>query len=290
MASKANVLAVDDKPGNLTALQAVLSDTYNLIEASSGAEAISILEKRQDIDVILMDIQMPDMDGFQATAKIKKLDRCGDIPIIFITAVYKEDPFIKKGYEAGAIDYFGKPFDPDILKMKVGIYVSHRQKVETLKDRERRVKVSEDLMSAGRKLSFVLENLSVGILIADAQGRICQINHEVSRICKAEKCIERNAYGELLGWWDASGKLLKDPQGPMARALHEGKTSHPEPITISCLDGSKKTVLTSASPLLGFEDEIVGAAVVFQDFTDSKAIEKDLEQRIGKLISISVGL
>jgi CheY-like chemotaxis protein len=115
-----HVLAVDDIPANLIALEAVLGRDHALIMANSGAEAISTLEKRDDIDIILMDLQMPKMDGFETAVRIRKMERCRDIPIIFITAVYKEDPLIRKGYEAGAVDYFTKPFDPEILKLKVG--------------------------------------------------------------------------------------------------------------------------------------------------------------------------
>jgi response regulator RpfG family c-di-GMP phosphodiesterase len=115
---KANVLAVDDYQPNLVALEVALSANCKIIEASSGQHAIEILKSRQDIDVILMDVQMPDMDGYETASRIKSMPGCEDIPIIFITAVYKEEPYIRKGYEAGGIDYFSKPFDPEILKMK----------------------------------------------------------------------------------------------------------------------------------------------------------------------------
>src|SRR5438309_497982 len=117
-----NILAVDDKPANLIAIEAVLGDEYNLIPANSGAEAIKILKNRHDIGLILMDIQMPEMDGFEAVEHIKSIEACKDIPVIFITAIYKEEPFVRRGYELGAVDYFSKPFDPEVLKKKVAIY------------------------------------------------------------------------------------------------------------------------------------------------------------------------
>src|SRR5688500_11901205 len=98
------LLAVDDNPANLIAPEAVLGAEYQLVMAHSGDEAVSILKKRQDFAVILMDLQMPNMDGFEATAEIKRMEGVSDIPIIFITAIYKEDPHIKKGYEMGAVD------------------------------------------------------------------------------------------------------------------------------------------------------------------------------------------
>ena len=119
---KTTLLLVDDQRSNLIALEAVLSGPeYNLILAQSGMEAIELV-KRHDIALILLDIQMPGLDGFETARRIKAMESGRDIPIIFITAVYKEDPFIKKGYEAGAIDYFSKPFDPELLKLKVSLY------------------------------------------------------------------------------------------------------------------------------------------------------------------------
>src|SRR5262249_49743286 len=130
---KPNLLVVDDTPSNLTTLDAVLGDENNLVFARSGAEAIATMEKRKDIAVGLMDVQMPVMDGFEAATRIKKIEGCQDVPIIFITAVYSEDEFVKRGYQVGGVDYFSKPFDPAILKLKVAIYASFRLKAELLR-------------------------------------------------------------------------------------------------------------------------------------------------------------
>jgi CheY-like chemotaxis protein len=287
---KVNVLAVDDLPANLLSIKAVLNGEYNVITAASGAEAISILLTRKDIDVILMDLQMPEMDGFEAATEIKKLPDCYDIPIIFVTAIYKEEPFVKRGYEVGGVDYFSKPFDPDILKKKIAIYSSFRLKNAVLKERERQIVETEELLLAGRKLSSVLENLPVGVLIADVDGRICQINETVSQILVSVHPAESDAYGEILGWWDSSGKMLKEENGPLSRALQNQETSHSETIAIQCFDGSKKTILCSAAPLFGLDQNIVGAVVIIQDVTESKKIEEDLEQRITKLVTLGVEL
>lgn len=286
---KANVLAVDDVPGNLLALEAVLSGEYNIHLANSGSEAISFLEKRKDIEVILMDLQMPGMDGFEATARIKKMEGCQDIPIIFITAIYKEEPFIRKGYEVGGVDYFSKPFDPEILRMKVGIYASFRQKAAVLKERERQIHESEELLRVGRKLSSALESLPVGIMIADTHGRVFQTNEEITRIFNSVKPMESDTYGEILNWWDANGQLLRNHDGPLARALR-GESSHNELLHIPTIDGTSKTVAGSASPLRGLDGKIVGAVFVMQDLTESKKIHAALEQRITRFISLGVEL
>jgi response regulator RpfG family c-di-GMP phosphodiesterase len=282
---KINVLAVDDQPGHLVALEAVLSDDYSMITASSGKQAIEIVSSRNDIHVILMDILMPEMDGFEAATQIKQIRGCEEIPIIFITAVYKEDPFIRKGYQIGAVDYFSKPFDPEILKMKVAIYGSFRQKADFLKERETQIRETEELIKAGRKLSAILETLPVGVLIADGEGRIFQTNDETSRICRAIEPTSDN-YGKILGWWDSAGHMLK--QGPLVRALKHQETSHNEFLRMQCFDGTYKTILASASPLIGTDGKVVGAVVIIKDITESKKIEEDLEQRITKLVALGV--
>jgi CheY-like chemotaxis protein len=287
---RANVLIVDDRPANQLAVAAVLERDHDVVLAASGEEAIKLLKIRHDIDVILMDVQMPGMDGFEAAAAIKKLPECSDIPIIFVTAVYKEDPHVKRGYEAGGIDYFGKPFDPDILRMKIAIYSSYRMKSDLLRQRERHIRESEELIRVGRKLSSVLESLPVGVMIADVEGRICQITEEVSRILRSVEADDNDAYDKILGWWDAKGKILKEQQGPLARALRRGERSHSEAIRIQCLDGEVKTIVASASPLRSVGGDIVGAVVLLQDITESRKIEEALEERVTKLVALGVQL
>lgn len=292
LSRKPNVLAVDDKRANLLALEATLSSDCNLLVAHSGPEAIALVEQRPEgIDLILMDVQMPDMDGFETARRIKRLPGGEDTPIIFITAVFREDPFIKQGYEAGGIDYFTKPFDPDVLRMKIAVYASYKLQDELLKQRERSVKESEELLRVGHKLSLVLEGLPIGVLIADVEGRICQTTEQVTRILGSTVSAQTDSYGEILGWWDASGRMLKDSTGPLARAIRDGETSRSEAIPIRCVDGSSKTILISASPLRGLDAKIVGAVVLLQDMTESKKIiEEELQQRIAKLISLGVEL
>lgn len=287
---KPNVLVVDDKRSNIFALEAVLGTEHNVYSALSGEEAIALLKSNRSIDVILMDVQMPVLDGFQTAALVKKLDGYEDVPIIFVSAVYTENPFIKQGFKAGGIDYFGKPFDPEILKMKIAVYASFRHKIDLLKAREQQIRQSEELIKVGRKLSAILESLPVGVLIADVQGRVCQMTDEVARILKCAEPAERDAYGEILGWWDDSGQVIRDGEGPLSRALHGGESTHSERMQIRCCDGSEKTVLASAAPLRALDSQIVGAVALIQDLSESEKIEEDLEQRVTQLIGIGVEL
>jgi CheY-like chemotaxis protein len=287
---KPKVLVVDDKPANLLALDAVLASEYDLVFANSGEEAIDVLAKRPDVDVVLMDVQMPGMDGFETAEHIKRTPGGQGIPIIFVSAIYTEDPYIKKGYEAGGIDYFSKPFDPDILKLKLAVYSSFRLKAEFLRERERHIRESEELLRVGRKLSTMLEGLPAGVMIADADGRICQTTEEVSRILNTADLTDADSYGEILGWWDTAGKTLKDDAGPLARALKKGETSHSERLRVRRFNGTVKTIIASASPLRALDGHIVGAVILIQDLTETREIEEELQERVTKLVSLGIEL
>ncbi len=283
------LLLVDDKPANLLALEAVLeSPEYHLIRASSGAEALEQLRTHPDVALVLLDVQMPGMDGLETSRRIKELPGCQDIPIIFITAVFTEDPFVKQGYQAGAVDYFSKPFDPDILRLKVGIYAAFRQKAALLKDKERQLRESEELLRAGRKLAAILETVRVGVIITDAHGRVCQTNDEVLKMLKSVEQIRADSYGEFLAWWDGDGRLLKGREGPLMQTLLQGDVSHNEVVQLKCLDHTTKLVFASTSPLRGLDGHVVGAVLVMQDVTAQKEIEQDIEKRIYQLVSLGV--
>jgi PAS domain-containing protein len=213
-----------------------------------------------------------------------------DIPLIFITAVFREDPHIKRGYDVGAMDYFSKPFDPGILKRKIAVYASFRMKSDVLRERERHIRESEELLRVGRKLSAVLESLPVGVLISDADGVIGQITNEVSRILRAAEPADMDVYGRIIGWWDQSGRKLKDENGPLARAVRRGETSHSERLQIRCVDGTEKTILASASPLHRLDGRIAGAVVLIQDVTETVKIEEDLQDRVARLVRAGVEL
>jgi CheY-like chemotaxis protein len=271
-------------------MDALLSEEYRLLFADSGKDALAIVPQHPDISVILLDIQMPVMDGYETASELKKIEAAKDIPIVFVTAVFHEDPHVKRGYAAGGVDYFSKPFDPDLLRLKLRIYASFRTREHVLRERELHIRESEELLRVGRKLSSMLESLTVGVLIADVDGHIRQTTEEVFRILKATEPTEKDLYGELLGWWDHEGRLIKDENGPLAKAIHQGRSSHNEPLDITCLDGEKRSVLVSARPLRGLDQRLVGAVILIQDMTEPKKIEGALEDRVSRLIGLGVEL
>src|SRR5205085_1924563 len=118
---------------NLLALEAILKGLpLRLVRASSGKEALRAL-LTHDFALVLLDVQMPDMDGFETATAIKSHPRTAEIPIIFVTAINHDAAHVFKGYERGAVDYVLKPFDADILKAKVSIFVDLYTRGETIK-------------------------------------------------------------------------------------------------------------------------------------------------------------
>ena len=120
MSERAKLLLVDDRPENLLALEALLEPLgQELVRAGSGEEALRHL-LQEEFAAILLDVQMPGLDGFQTAELIKQRERTRHVPIIFLTAISKDAEHIFRGYDAGAVDYLMKPFEPNILRAKVG--------------------------------------------------------------------------------------------------------------------------------------------------------------------------
>jgi PAS domain S-box-containing protein len=142
--SRASILVVDDHPANLVALEAVLEPLgHELVRCSSGEEALRYVLTR-DFALILLDVQMPGLDGFKTAQLIKNRQKSRDIPIIFITALSRDSSHVFRGYSHGAVDYLLKPFDPDILRSKVSVFVELflqkakiKEQAALLRERER---------------------------------------------------------------------------------------------------------------------------------------------------------
>jgi len=154
--SRNKILMVDDRAENLFALEVILSnENYLCVKAKSGKEALNILEKEQDFAIILMDVQMPEMDGFETIQHIRQIDNLKHIPIIFLTASMDTTLQISKGYQAGAVDYMTKPLSADILKAKVAVFVDLYVKTQQLiiqhAEKEKR---AAELIIANRELAF----------------------------------------------------------------------------------------------------------------------------------------
>jgi signal transduction histidine kinase len=150
----AQLLLVDDRPENLLALAAALRPLgQTLVTANSGEEALRHL-LTEEFAVILLDVQMPGMDGFETAAQIKQRERSRHIPIIFLTAISRELHQQLRGYEVGAVDYISKPYDPWVLRSKVSVFINLHQKTRLLEEQ------AAELAKANRELDEFAEMLS----------------------------------------------------------------------------------------------------------------------------------
>jgi signal transduction histidine kinase len=133
------ILVVDDRADNLMSIESILErESYIIVKANSGRAALKILLKEFDFSLILMDVQMPDMNGFETAALIYQRDKLKDVPIIFITA-HNEDEAIFKGYKVGAVDFIYKPVNPELLRIKVGLFVELYRKTKSLIAQEQKL-------------------------------------------------------------------------------------------------------------------------------------------------------
>ncbi|GAA3982471.1 response regulator [Actinomadura viridis] len=134
MDDKAKILLVDDREENLIALEAILSSLdQDLVRARSGEEALKAL-LTDEYAVILLDVVMPGMDGFETARDIKRRRKTRDLPIIFLTAVNSDPDYAFRGYAAGAVDFISKPFDPWVLRAKVSVFVELHNKNKQLRE------------------------------------------------------------------------------------------------------------------------------------------------------------
>jgi signal transduction histidine kinase/DNA-binding NarL/FixJ family response regulator len=141
--AEASILIVDDTPANLLALKAVLDPLgVRLVEAASGAEAIALAEKEQ-FALVLLDVQMPVIDGFEVAKRLRQTEASRETPIIFLTAIHRDEHYARVGYQIGGADYLLKPFDPDILRARARAFVDLFNQREKLRRRQVQTRTDE---------------------------------------------------------------------------------------------------------------------------------------------------
>ena len=172
---RVSILLVDDRPENLLALEAILEPLSQvLVRAGSGPEALRQV-LATDFAVMLLDVQMPGMNGFEVAEIIKSRERSRTIPIIFLSAISKEDAYVFKGYSMGAVDYVFKPFNPDVLRSKVAVFVD-------LFLKQRELQRQGELLRDSQKRELELEHRT-SLLEAEARSaaKLSQMNEELHR-------------------------------------------------------------------------------------------------------------
>jgi PAS domain S-box-containing protein len=207
MEQKVNILMVDDQPGKLLTYEAILGELgENLVKAASGREALDLLLK-MDFAVVLMDVSMPELDGFQLAEMIRQHPRFQKIAIIFISAVHLTDLDRLKGYQRGAMDYISVPVVPEVLRAKVSVFAELHRKARELEllNRELEQRVlnrTEELRESENQFRTLANSIPQLAWMANPDGSVSWSNQR---------------------WYDYTGTVLQQMHGPKWQSLH-----HPE--------------------------------------------------------------
>jgi len=189
---KTNILLVDDRPENLLALETILKRPgLNLLKALSGNEALGMLLD-YDFALILLDVQMPEMDGFETAELMRGNEETRHVPIIFVTAINKEQKHVFRGYEAGAVDYLFKPLDPEILQSKVNIFLELYQQKMALEELTRNLEQTVRELETGKGIIEEKNRLLNDLSIRD--GLTGLYNHRHMEIVSKQEFVRAARY------------------------------------------------------------------------------------------------
>jgi PAS domain S-box-containing protein len=263
---RVNILLVDDQPSNLLALESILVDTgENIVKAETGAQALRHLLS-MDFAVVLLDVQMPDLDGFETARLIRSRDRSRDTPIIFLTALSRSETNVFKGYELGAVDYIFKPFHPEILRSKVAVFVELFKKREAFKAQahtlERLIRQNELILNAAAEGIFGVDTTGAATFVNPAAARM------MGRIDEAVAGVDiHNLVHPTF-----PGVLTCDRTRCRFYAVIHGEPAYEQiEETFFRKDGTSFPVEFSASPIREESGDLLGSVITFRDVTERRA-------------------
>lgn len=274
------ILIVDDNQNNLFTLRALIEKHMGVevLEADSGQRALDIALQDPRIDLVVLDVQMPDMDGFQTASMLKVRQKTRDIPIIFLTAAYKTDEFQQKGYEVGAADYLLKPIDDNQLINKISTYL---RLIEKERDMNRRLEMlveerTTELRLAKQYLENVINNMGEALLLLEPGGKIITANPAACRMLNYRE-------EDLLGM--AIGDVFEEEEAVQANAfmgtwlealIRTGTISSIEASFIA-RDQRRVPVLFSRTALKDEAGKITDIICIAKDMTGYARVGKDQE-------------
>ena len=182
--SDAKILVVDDRADNLVSIEAILEkDNYTIVKANSGKAALKILLNDHDFSLILMDVQMPELNGYETATIIYERDKLRNIPIVFITANNYDEDFMFRGYRMGGVDYIYKPINPELLRAKVAVFVELYSKNQQLMLQEKKLLAANEFLQREieeRKVSEERAKLLNEQLVGNNE-RLKQMNEELDQ-------------------------------------------------------------------------------------------------------------
>jgi PAS domain S-box-containing protein len=296
---QANILMVDDQPGKLLSYEVILSELgENLIKAKSAREALDQL-LRHDIAVVLMDVSMPEIDGFELADMMHQHPRFQKTAIIFISAVHLSDLDRIKGYQSGAVDYISVPVVPELLRAKVTVFAELHRKTRQLErlNRELEQRVEERTEEIRRlngqleqrvaELETIMQVLPVGVAVS--QDPDCQQitgNAALSELLGVKQGDNIATLGSLDTTGDQppfeiyhQGQRLDMDALPLQQSAKTGQHFGSIELEIRRREGVRSHLLASAIPLFREDGNVRGAVGAFFDVTSRKQLEDLLRER-----------
>ncbi|MGC5699533.1 EAL domain-containing protein [Pseudomonas sp. NFXW11] len=259
------LLIVDDYPENLLSMRALLQrQDWQVMTAASGVEALGLLLEHE-VDLVLLDVQMPGMDGFEVARLMRGSQRTRLTPIIFLTANEQSQDAVIKGYATGAVDYLFKPFDPQILKPKVQALLEHQRNRRALQH------LSHDLEVARAFNASVLDNAAEGILVVDENGYVRFANPAVSRLLNAQvKELEGSPFLDYL----QKPHLPDWSESELYACYRRGETYRLHDALLRTVPGQQISVALSCAPLPSDQKAMV---VTLLDMSEVRHLHQQLE-------------
>lgn len=283
---KVKILLVDDYDENLLALRAILSDPqYQLMTATSGRQALSML-LRDEFALILLDVMMPDMDGYETARFIRGREKTHYIPIIFLTAIATDMDHIFKGYSVGAVDYLLKPLAPDIVKAKVAVFADLYRKTQRIKEQEERLREHEIRAkqlemdsfrrAQERRYHVMAESIPQMLWTWQTNGAFGYFNQRWLQYAGRDLVQAR-----ALGWLkfihpDDADTILKGWQ----ESLLSGRPFEAECRVLRAADGIYRWHLVRAVPIFEESERIDEWIGTFTDIEDQKNAEIELKSTL----------
>lgn len=263
-----DILLVDDREDGLIALEALLGENYNyrLVKARGGHEALALLDQ-YDFAMILLDVQMPIMDGFETAALVRADSRYRSLPIIFVTAIDDDERYLYRGYEAGAVDYVFKPFDPVILKSKVAVFADLHLKNRQLREQSRKLVEMEGL----RRYRNLADSIPHMVLRATPAGFLEYHNKLWSEYTGMSTADSLDTGWQSAIYQDDLPGTLMD----WARARRSGTRFESE-CRIRRFDGAYRWHWIKAEPELNGRGDVIAWLGTCTDIEDRKSFEDQL--------------
>ena len=263
------LLLVDDRAENLIALTTVLRDVPAEIHtAGSGNEALSMM-LRHRFAVVLLDVQMPEMDGFECARLMAEHEAMASTPIMFVTANHLDESDVFQGYEFGAVDYLTKPVNPGIVRSKVQTFINLENQRADLEQ------TLSTLDALNRERQLILDSMPAGVLSLDASGRIVFSNPRAEGFLFAASDTLEGADGfALLGWHENDERLT----GESAQESPPESIGGPATGNMRRPDGSSFPAEYRLSPMLDEEGQVLGHTLFFDDITNRLQAEQALKR------------